>query len=61
MEMKALDNWEIRDNLRGKKKQLSMQTEWTVHRDADVVVEVGSAGSTRNLGKPGTWGSGGAE
>jgi len=36
----------------------SMQTERTIHRDADAAVEVGPAGSTRSVGKPRTWGSG---
>lgn len=38
-----------------------MQTERTIHRDADAAVEVGPTGSTRSAGKPRTWGSGGAE
>src|SRR5215471_14965159 len=38
----------------------SRLTEWTIHRKAEAVVEVGSAGSTRSAGKPGTRGSGGA-
>jgi len=37
-----------------------MPTERTIHRKADVVVEVGSAVSTRGAGKPRTGGSGGA-
>lgn len=36
---------------------LSTQIERAVHRDADAPVEVGSVGSTPNLGKPSTWGS----
>lgn len=33
----------------------------TNHRNAEAVMEVGPAGSTRSLGKPSTWGSGGAK
>lgn len=42
-------------------RKLSMQTERTIHRDADAAVEVGLAGSTRSVGKLRTWGSGGAK
>ncbi len=38
-----------------------MQTERTIHRNAEVLVEVGLADSTPSLGKPSTWGSGRAK
>src|SRR5262249_51897588 len=50
--------WEIHDGL--ERDRSSRPTEWTIHRKADAVVEVGSAGSTRRAGKPRTRGSGGA-
>jgi hypothetical protein len=38
-----------------------MQTERTVHRDANAAMEVGSVGSTPSPGKPETWGSDGTK
>ncbi|SDP14687.1 hypothetical protein SAMN04487897_14011 [Paenibacillus sp. yr247] len=38
------------------RKKWSTLTKRTIHREADVVVEVGLAGSTRNVGKPRTGG-----
>lgn len=43
------------------KKNPSMQTERTIHRNAEAIVGVGFAGSTQSVGKPHTRGSGGAE
>jgi hypothetical protein len=39
----------------------SMQTERTIHRNAEALMGVGLAGSTLSVGKPHAWGSGEAK
>lgn len=58
VEMEMLGTWEIHCGLG---ENPSMQTERTIHRDADAAMEVGPADSTPSLGKPDTWGSGRAK
>ncbi len=50
--------WETHHGLRRKR---STQAERTIHKQAEAVVGVGLAGSTQNMGKPRTRGSGKAE
>jgi hypothetical protein len=45
----------------GSASELSMPTEWTIHRGADAAVEVGLAHGTQSAGKPRTRGRGEAE